>query len=101
MNEWKIRYWRIHPMKAAPIKTPVIEAMPPKMTRTSTKIETCSAKSEGKSDPNLTDDSTPATPEVDAPMAKAMTLYLRPLMPSDAAATSSSRTAAHVRPTFE
>src|ERR1019366_9996243 len=101
MKEWKTRYCRIHPMNAAPTKTPEIDAIPPKMTRTSTVIETWRAKSEGKSEPSLADDRTPATPDVDAPMAKAMTLYFSPLIPSEEAATSSSRIAAHDRPTFE
>src|SRR5579863_2052360 len=101
MKEWKIRYCSSHPMKAAPTSTPEIEAMPPKMTRISTVMDSCTAKSDGKSEPNLAEDSTPATPEVDAPMAKAMTLYFRLLMPSEDAATSSSRIAAQDRPTLE
>src|SRR5579863_1249861 len=101
MNEWKVRYWSIQPMNAAPNNTPVIEPMPPKITKTTTVIETCRAKFEGNTGPSFADDSTPATPEVLAPMAKAITLYLRPLMPSDRAAVSSSRMAAQDRPTFE
>src|ERR1039458_7191497 len=101
MNEWKIRYWRIQPMKVAPNSTPVIDPIPPNITSTTTKIETCKAKSDGKIEPSFADESTPATPEVLAPIAKAMTLYFRLLIPSDLAASSSSRMAAHERPTFE
>ena len=44
---------------------------------------------------------TPANPALAAPIAKAITLYLRGLMPIDSAATSSSRIAVHDRPTRE
>ena len=44
---------------------------------------------------------TPAKPAVEAPMAKAMTLYFKVLMPNESAATSSSRMAVHDRPTRE
>ena len=44
---------------------------------------------------------TPANPDVEAPMAKAMTLYFRALMPRESAATSSSRIAVQDRPTRE
>src|SRR5664280_397112 len=101
MNEWNVRYWRIQFKSAAPTRTPPIEPIPPKMTSTRTVIETCRAKSEGKSDPSFAEERTPATPEVEAPIAKAMTLYFKLLIPSDEAATSSSLIAAHDRPTFE
>src|ERR1019366_8993205 len=101
MNEWNNKNCKSQPTTAEPIKTPVMEPIPPKITSTSTVIDTWSAKFEGNRIPCFTDDSTPATPEVDAPMAKAITLYFRPLIPSDAAATSSSRMAAQERPTLE
>ena len=42
----------------------MIEPMPPKMTSTTTVIETCSAKFDGKTGPSFADERTPATPDV-------------------------------------
>ena len=76
---------------------PAIEPMPPKMTKTRMRIEVCTMKSLWI----WLAKNTPANPDVEAPMAKAMTLYLRALMPTESAATSSSRIAVHERPTRE
>ena len=81
--------------------TPTIDPIPPKMTSARIRIEICSTKDWGYSTPMLAAVKIPAKPAVEAPIAKAITLYLSGFTPIDAAATSSSRIADHRRPTRE
>ena len=51
--------------------------------------------------PILLAKNTPASPDVEAPIANAISLYFSGLMPQASAATSSSRIAVQARPTRE
>ena len=72
---------------------------PPRTTAESTRIESSSGKLSGVMAMFLAENMTPAPPPIDPPMAKAHSLKRKVGTPMSAAASSSSRMAAHARPT--
>jgi hypothetical protein len=85
----------------APITTPGMLPIPPRMIAASTVIETRSSKLSGVTTERLTAKNAPERHPTAAPMAKARSLYLMTLIPMASATSSSSRMAAQARPTRE
>ena len=85
-------------MTAAPTIDPQTLPIPPSTTIDRMKIEVSSVKPSGLTKLTLLAWTTPATPAVDAPMAKAHSFILTVGTPMAAAASSSSRIATQARP---
>ncbi len=84
----------------APSTTPNREPIPPKITMVSTRIEACRLNVCGLKN-CLVAKSTPAKPDTDAPIENASSFIRTVATPEISAANSSSRIAAHARPTCD
>ena len=82
-----------------PMMTPYMLPVPPSTTAAKNKMESCNWKLSGLTKPTLLAYKAPAKPPMAAPIANAHSLNLKVLTPISSAASSSSRTAAHARPT--
>ena len=85
-------------MMTAAIATPIRLPMPPSTTMATITADSMKVKLSGEMNPCRAAKNDPAKPANIAPMAKAVSLVLVVLMPSERQAISSSRKASHARP---
>src|SRR6516165_2078910 len=85
-------------MMTAAIATPMRLPMPPSTTMATITADSMKVKLSGEMNPCRAAKNDPAKPANIAPMAKAVSLVLVVLMPSERQAISSSRKASHARP---